>query len=104
MKLIYALAEKLGGSVGVSRPLVDMGFAQHSSQIGQTGCTVAPDLLICCGISGAVQHIAGIGGAKKVIAINTDPKAPIFDVADYKIVGDCIEILPMLIEELEKYV
>jgi len=101
LKLVQALADKLGGQVGASRPLVDMGFCPYSSQIGQTGYSVAPDLLICCGISGAVQHLAGIGGAKTVIAINTDPKAPIFSVADYRIVGDCVTVLEQLLRELE---
>ncbi|MBQ7718543.1 MAG: FAD-binding protein [Clostridia bacterium] len=101
LKLVQALADKLGGQVGASRPLVDMGFCPYSSQIGQTGYSVAPDLLICCGISGAVQHLAGIGGAKTVIAINTDPKAPIFDVADYKIVGDCVSVLENMIKALD---
>ena len=101
LKLVKALADKLGGQVGATRPLVDMGFCPYSSQIGQTGFSVAPDLLICCGISGAVQHLAGIGGAKTVIAINTDPKAPIFAVADYKIVGDCVQILEYLLKELD---
>ena len=101
LKLVKALAEKLGGEVGATRPLVDMGFVPYSSQIGQTGYSVAPDLLICCGISGAVQHLAGIGGAKTVIAINTDPKAPIFAVADYKIVGDCVTVLENLLKEME---
>lgn len=101
LKLVQALADKLGGQVGASRPLVDMGFCPYSSQIGQTGYSVAPDLLICCGISGAVQHLAGIGGAKTVIAINTDPKAPIFAVADYQIVGDCVTVLEQLLQELE---
>lgn len=101
LKLVQALADKLGGQVGVSRPLVDMGFAPYSCQIGQTGYSVSPDLLICCGISGAVQHLAGIGGAKTVIAINTDPKAPIFSVADYKIVGDCVSVLEQLLEKLD---
>ena len=100
LKLVQALADKLGGEVGASRPLVDMGFCPYSSQIGQTGYSVAPDLLICCGISGAVQHLAGIGGAKTVIAINTDPKAPIFSVADYKIVGDCVTVLENLLKLL----
>ena len=100
LKLVQALADKLGGQVGASRPLVDMGFVPYSSQIGQTGYSVAPDLLICCGISGAVQHLAGIGGAKTVIAINTDPKAPIFSVADYRIVGDCVSVLEKLLQEL----
>lgn len=102
LKLVQALADKLGGQVGASRPLVDMGFCPYSSQIGQTGYSVAPDLLICCGISGAVQHLAGIGGAKTVIAINTDPKAPIFSVADYQIVGDCVSILEQLLQALEE--
>jgi len=102
MKLVRRLAELLGGSVGASRPLVDMGFCPYSCQIGQTGHSVAPDLLICCGISGAVQHLAGIGGAKTIVAINSDPKAPIFTVADYQIVGDCTEVLKALIGELEK--
>lgn len=101
MKLVQALADKLGGSVGATRPLVDMGYCPYSSQIGQTGVSVAPDLLICCGISGAVQHLAGIGGAKTVIAINTDPEAPIFSVADYKIVGDCVPVLEQLLAALE---
>ncbi|MBQ3022017.1 MAG: electron transfer flavoprotein subunit alpha/FixB family protein [Clostridia bacterium] len=101
LKLVQALADKLGGAVGSTRPLVDMGFCPYSSQIGQTGYSVAPDLLICCGISGAVQHLAGIGGAKTVIAINTDPKAPIFAVADYKIVGDCVSVLENLIKALD---
>ena len=101
LKLVQALADKLGGQVGASRPLVDMGFCQYSSQIGQTGYSVAPDLLICCGISGAVQHLAGIGGAKTIIAINTDPKAPIFAVADYKIVGDCVTVLENLLKAMD---
>ena len=102
LKLVQALADKLGGQVGASRPLVDMGFCPYSSQIGQTGYSVAPDLLICCGISGAVQHLAGIGGAKTMIAINSDPKAPIFAVADYQIVGDCVTVLEQLLQVLEE--
>ena len=102
MKLVKALAEKLGGQVGATRPLVELGYCPYSCQIGQTGVSVAPDLLICCGISGAVQHLAGIGGAKTVIAINTDKKAPIFTVADYKIVGDCITVINQLLEEMDK--
>lgn len=102
MKLVKALAEKLGGQVGATRPLVELGYCPYSCQIGQTGVSVAPDLLICCGISGAVQHLAGIGGAKTVIAINTDEKAPIFTVADYKIVGDCITVINQLLEEMDK--
>jgi len=100
MKLVKALADKLGGSVGASRPLVDMGYCPYSCQIGQTGVSVSPDLLICCGISGAVQHLAGIGGAKTVIAINQDIQAPIFSVADYKLVGDCVAILEELLNQI----
>ena len=100
MKLVQALADKLGGSVGASRPLVDLGYCPYDCQIGQTGHSVSPELLICCGISGAVQHLAGIGGAKTIIAINTDPTAPIFSVADYKIVGDCVPVLQALLDSL----
>ena len=101
LALIKRLAELLGGSYGVSRPLVDMGWSDGSHQIGQTGQAVAPRLLIACGISGAIQHLAGIGGAEKIIAINTDPEAPIFTVADYRVVGDCVPILRKLIAALE---
>ena len=101
MKLVYALAEKLGGSVGASRALVEMGWARQDQQIGQTGTAVAPDLLITCGISGAIQHLAGIAGAGKVIAINTDPQAPIFGAADYKIVADAAETLQSLLDVLD---
>ena len=100
LKLVYELAEKLGGTVGVSRALVEMGWATQDQQIGQTGTAVAPELLIACGISGAIQHLAGIGGAQKVIAINTDPNAPIFGAADYQIVGDAAETLRGLLERL----
>lgn len=101
MKLVEALAEKLGGSVGASRALVEMGWARQEQQIGQTGTAVAPELLIACGISGAIQHLAGIAGAGKVIAINTDPQAPIFGAADYKVVADAAETLRGLLEVLE---
>ncbi len=100
LKLVYELAEKLGGTVGVSRALVEMGWATQNQQIGQTGTAVSPELLIACGISGAIQHLAGIGGAQKVIAINTDPNAPIFGAADYQIVGDAAETLRGLLERL----
>jgi len=94
--LAKRLAELIGGSVGVSRPLVDIGWSEYKNQIGQTGSTVAPRLLIACGISGAVQHLAGIRNSDTIIAINTDPDAPIFSVANYKVVGDCVEILKKL--------
>ncbi|MGE4484281.1 MAG: FAD-binding protein [Oscillospiraceae bacterium] len=102
LKLVYELAELIGASVGVSRPLVDMGWCDYKHQIGQTGLSVSPKLLIACGISGAIQHLAGIGGAETIVAINSDPDAQIFSVADYKLVGDCTEILNALIESVRK--
>ena len=101
MKLAEELAAKLGGVMGVSRPLVEMGWATQDRQIGQTGTAVAPRLLIACGISGAIQHLAGIAGAKTVVAVNTDPNAPIFGAADYKVVADAAETLRSLIDALE---
>ena len=97
-----ALAEKLGAAVAASRRAVDAGFAPYRCQVGITGITVSPKVYIAVGISGAVQHLAGIGGAKTVIAINSDPKAPIFAVADYQIVGDCVTVLEALLQELDK--
>lgn len=97
LELVFDLAELIGASVGVSRPIVDMGWCDYTHQIGQTGLSVSPRLLIACGISGAIQHLAGIGGAEKIIAINSDPEAQIFTVADYSLVGDCVEILEGLI-------
>jgi hypothetical protein len=79
------------------RPLVEAGWIAYEHQIGQTGCSVSPDLLITFGVSGAIQHLAGIGGAKKIIAVNSDPEAPIFQVAHYRVVGDCQEVLREMI-------
>lgn len=97
-RLIERLAETLGGEVGASRPAVDAGWTSAERQIGQTGTTVKPDLYIACGISGAVQHRVGMMNSGKIIAINTDPSAPIFRFAHYRIVGDLTRVIPRLIE------
>jgi electron transfer flavoprotein alpha subunit len=97
-QLIYDLANSIGAEVGGSRAAVDAGFVTHDRQVGQTGVTVRPKLYIACGISGAIQHRAGMQEANKIIAINTDPEAPIFNICHYGIIGDVKEVIPMFIE------
>lgn len=97
-KLIHDLAQTIGGKVGASRAAIDSGYINHDYQIGQTGTTVRPKLYIACGISGALQHQAGMEDSNKIIAINNDPNAPIFRIAHYGIIGDLHEVIPMMIK------
>ena len=101
-KMIEELAQLIGGATACSKPVSDMGWRPHSEHVGQTGIAINPELYIAIGISGAIQHLAGVSGSKKIVVINTDPEAPFFKAADYGIIGDAFEVVPKMIEEIKK--
>jgi electron transfer flavoprotein alpha subunit len=96
------LQKHLGAATACSRPVADIGWRPHHEHVGQTGLAIRPNLYIAAGISGAIQHLAGVNGSKVIVVINTDPEAPFFKAADYGIIGDAFDILPKLNEEIKK--
>ena len=98
-----ALAKELGAATACSRPVADIGWRPHHEHVGQTGVAIRPNLYIAIGISGAIQHLAGVNGSKVIVVINTDAEAPFFKAADYGIVGDAFEVLPRLTEAVKKF-
>ena len=101
--MIEELAELLGAGTACSKPVSDIGWRPHGEHVGQTGKAVAPNLYIAIGISGAIQHLAGVNSSKVMVVINTDPEDPIFKAADYGIIGDAFEVVPRLIEEIRNF-
>ncbi len=101
--MIEDLAKELGAATACSRPVADIGWRPHHEHVGQTGVAVRPNLYIAAGISGAIQHLAGVNGSKVIVVINTDPEAPFFKAADYGIVGDAFEVVPKLVEAVKAF-